>query len=111
MRLPRVYPILDTESLARIGITLEAAAAAFLEGGAGILQIRHKAHWSRSLFESCRWAAITCSVRQAGMGPGPLSGCDQAQVGEVRSIAVRVSGEQCQAIDRGVGADVEIRQG
>jgi len=24
MRLPRVYPILDTESLARIGITLES---------------------------------------------------------------------------------------
>ena len=64
MKLPRVYPILDTESLARIGITLEAAAAAFLEGGAGILQIRHKAHWSRSLFESARQVSRLC--REAG---------------------------------------------
>src|SRR5947208_362603 len=39
MKLPRVYPILDTESLARHGISLETAAASFLEGGAGILQI------------------------------------------------------------------------
>ena len=64
MRLPRVYPILDTESLARRGITLEAAAAAFLEGGAGILQIRHKQHWSRGLFESARQVARLC--REAG---------------------------------------------
>ena len=47
MRLPRLYPILDTESLQARGISLETAAAAFLEGGASILQIRHKAHWSR----------------------------------------------------------------
>jgi thiamine-phosphate pyrophosphorylase len=64
MKLPRVYPILDTESLARRGITLEAAAAAFLEGGAGILQIRHKQHWSRGLFESARQVARLC--REAG---------------------------------------------
>ena len=64
MTLPRVYPILDTESLARRGITLEAAAAAFLEGGAGILQIRHKQHWSRGLFESARQVARLC--REAG---------------------------------------------
>jgi thiamine-phosphate pyrophosphorylase len=65
MRLPRVYPILDTESLARRGITLEAAAAAFLEGGAGILQIRHKQHWSRGLFESAHLVARLC--REAGV--------------------------------------------
>src|SRR5437016_5325880 len=64
MRLPRVYPILDTESLARHGITLEAAAAALLEGGAGILQIRHKPHWSREVFESARQVARLC--REAG---------------------------------------------
>jgi thiamine-phosphate pyrophosphorylase len=64
MRLPRVYPILDTESLAAREITLEAAAAAFLEGGAGILQIRHKQHWSRGLFESARQVARFC--REAG---------------------------------------------
>jgi len=57
MRLPRVYPILDTESLDRRAIALETAAAAFLEGGAGILQIRHKRHWSRGFFEAARTVA------------------------------------------------------
>jgi len=64
MRLPRVYPILDTESLDNRAIALDAAAAAFLEGGAAILQIRHKRHWSRDLFASARTVARLC--REAG---------------------------------------------
>jgi thiamine-phosphate pyrophosphorylase len=64
MRLPRVYPILDTESLDRRAIALETAAAAFLDGGAGILQIRHKCHWSRGFFETARTVARLC--REAG---------------------------------------------
>jgi thiamine-phosphate pyrophosphorylase len=60
MRLPRVYPILDTESLDGRAIALETAAAAFLEGGAGILQIRHKRHWSRAFFDSARTVARLC---------------------------------------------------
>src|ERR1019366_2837718 len=60
MNLPRVYPILDTASLAGCGITLETAAAAFLEGGAGILQIRHKGHWSRDIFEAAKQVARLC---------------------------------------------------
>lgn len=64
MLLPRVYPILDTESLACCGFSIEAAAAAMLEGGAGILQFRHKAHWSRSLFEASKAVAGLC--RDAG---------------------------------------------
>jgi thiamine-phosphate pyrophosphorylase len=64
MRLPRVYPILDTESLDRRAIAMETAAAAFLDAGAGILQIRHKRHWSRAFFESARTVARLC--REAG---------------------------------------------
>jgi thiamine-phosphate pyrophosphorylase len=64
MKLPRVYPILDTESLDQRGISLETAAAAFLDGGAGILQIRHKSHWSRALFDASRTVARLC--REAG---------------------------------------------
>jgi thiamine-phosphate pyrophosphorylase len=60
VKLPPVYPILDTESLDRRAISLETAAAAFLEGGAGILQIRHKAHWSRDLFDAACSAARLC---------------------------------------------------
>ena len=65
MRLPRVYPILDTESLVQRGIALEMAAAAFLEGGAGILQIRHKQHWDRGAFASAQAVAKLC--REAGV--------------------------------------------
>jgi thiamine-phosphate pyrophosphorylase len=60
MRLPRVYPILDTASLEVRGIALATAAAAFLEGGAGILQIRHKGHWSREFFEAAKQVARLC---------------------------------------------------
>jgi thiamine-phosphate pyrophosphorylase len=60
MLLPRVYPILDTESCDRCGVPLETAAAAFLEGGAGILQIRHKGHWTRDFFERTRIVARLC---------------------------------------------------
>jgi thiamine-phosphate pyrophosphorylase len=63
-KLPRVYPILDTESLEARGLTLESAAAALLEGGAGILQLRHKGHWGRQVFESAGRAARLC--REAG---------------------------------------------
>jgi thiamine-phosphate pyrophosphorylase len=64
MRLPRVYPILDSESLERCGVTMPAAAASFLEGGAGILQIRHKPHWSRATYEDAGTVAKLC--REAG---------------------------------------------
>lgn len=64
MQLPRVYPIIDTETLVRCGLELTGASAAFLEGGAGILQIRHKGHWSRELFEAARETARLC--REAG---------------------------------------------
>jgi thiamine-phosphate pyrophosphorylase len=64
MKLSRVYPILDSEALARRGIAMETAAAAFLEGGAGILQIRHKGHWSRETFASGKRIAALC--REAG---------------------------------------------
>src|ERR1017187_2588377 len=64
MRPPRVYPILVRKSLASRAIALETAPAAFLEGGAGILQIRHKGHWSRDFFASACAVARLC--REAG---------------------------------------------
>ena len=65
LKLPRVYTILDTEALEARGIGLETAAAAMLEGRAGILQIRHKAHWSRDRFESARAVARLCGAAGA----------------------------------------------
>ena len=71
--LPRVYPILDSETLERRGVSLETAAAAWLEGGAGILQIRHKGHWSRDFFAAAQQVARLC--REAG---APLMVNDRA---------------------------------
>src|SRR5215471_16075440 len=64
MKLPRVYPILDSESLEHRSISLPAAADALLDGGASILQIRHKAHWTRDFFGAAREVARLC--REAG---------------------------------------------
>lgn len=54
--LPRVYPIADTGSLARFGMAPEAFAAALAEGGATLIQFRHKGHFSRNVFETLKRA-------------------------------------------------------
>lgn len=64
MKLPRIYPILDTATFEAIGFPVTQAAAALLEGGAGILQLRHKQHWGRAIFEAARDIARLC--REAG---------------------------------------------
>jgi thiamine-phosphate pyrophosphorylase len=64
MKLPRVYPILDTGTLEARGFPPARAAAALLEGGAGILQLRHKQHWGRTVFDAAREIARLC--REAG---------------------------------------------
>jgi len=61
MRLPRFYPILDTAMLA---IPLEAAAGILLDEGVQILQLRHKKHFGREMFETAGRIATLC--RQAG---------------------------------------------
>ncbi|HKE21314.1 MAG TPA: thiamine phosphate synthase [Bryobacteraceae bacterium] len=64
MILPRLYPILDTAALAAHNLTLPAAAAACLDAGVAILQIRHKTHWSREIYEAAQEVARLC--REAG---------------------------------------------
>jgi thiamine-phosphate pyrophosphorylase len=64
LKLPRLYPVLDTTALEARAFPVTRAAAAFLEGGAGILQLRHKQQWTRSVFETAREIAVLC--REAG---------------------------------------------
>jgi thiamine-phosphate pyrophosphorylase len=64
LRLPHLYPILDAETLDRRGLDLAVAAAAMLEGGAAILQIRQKGPWTRDFFETARQVARLC--RESG---------------------------------------------
>ena len=60
MQLPRIYPILDTTTLDRLNFHAVHAAAALLEGGAHILQFRHKAFWSRETFAQASEIAALC---------------------------------------------------
>lgn len=63
--LPRVYPILDTEALEKCNCGLLEAARAMLEGGAKILQIRHKGHWSRTVFAQAEEMVRLCRTHGA----------------------------------------------
>ncbi len=58
--LPSVYPILDTATLERRGLDPVAAAEALIEGGARILQLRHKTFWSRETFELAQRLQALC---------------------------------------------------
>ena len=51
LALPRVYPILDTALLDRLSVPVLDAAEALLEGGARIVQIRHKGPYTRGIFD------------------------------------------------------------
>jgi thiamine-phosphate pyrophosphorylase len=60
MSLPRLYPILDTATLERAGVPILEAAIGMIEAGAHILQLRHKGHFSRELFETAAHLAVLC---------------------------------------------------
>ncbi len=64
MTLPRLYPILDTQTLVARACPPAAAAEAMLAGGARLLQFRHKGHFSRGVFEQAEQVAALC--RRAG---------------------------------------------
>ncbi len=63
MTIPRVYPILDTQLLAAKGCDPETAVQAWLDGGARILQIRHKHPWNREVFAQAERIAAQCVQR------------------------------------------------
>jgi len=65
MGCPPIYPILDTQSLAARSCEPEAAAGAWLDAGARILQFRHKGQWARAVFEQAERIARQCRERGA----------------------------------------------
>ena len=60
----RVYPIADTEVLARHGFEPVAFVEALLDGGARLVQFRHKDAYTRQAFEQLQ--QITALCRAAG---------------------------------------------
>jgi thiamine-phosphate pyrophosphorylase len=85
VKLPRVYPILDSAAVEARGLSLPAAAAAFLAGGAQILQLRHKGHWGRDIFQAAQEIASLC--RQAGV---PLIVDDRADIAMLLEAGLHV---------------------
>jgi len=65
MTIPAFYPVLDTEVLARRGIGVVTAAETLLDAGAKILQFRHKAFFSRAVFEEASRVAELCRAANA----------------------------------------------
>ena len=64
MKLPRLYPILDTATVARRGMAVEQAAQVMIHAGVGILQLRHKEHFSRAMFETLERVSVLCRAAQ-----------------------------------------------
>ncbi len=60
LKPPPFYPLLDTGILAQRGFSVEAAAEAILEGGARILQLRHKTEFSRDTLTAANRIAELC---------------------------------------------------
>jgi len=75
MLLPPLYPILDTATIQRRGLHLAEATEALLDGGARILQLRHKGQFTRAMYESAQAVAALCN--QAGI---PLVMNDRADI-------------------------------
>ena len=78
MSLPRLYPILDTAVLQRAGVDLLEAAAGLFEAGVVLVQLRHKEHFSRDVFETCAHLAVLCE--QAGATLVINDRCDIARL-------------------------------
>ena len=105
MKLPRLYPILDTALLDARGCLLETAAAAMLESGAGILQIRHKGSWTDAIFEQAERVAGLC--RDAG---APLVIDDRADIALLLGAGLHVGQDDLPPADarRLIGADATL---
>jgi thiamine-phosphate pyrophosphorylase len=65
VELPRIYPIVDTTTLDRLSFDPVHAAEALLDGGARILQFRHKGFWSRDVFAKAEKIAVLCRSASA----------------------------------------------
>ena len=62
MDIPRLYPILDTAALHQRGCDdWTSIAEIWLSAGAGILQLRHKLHWTRAACSQAAEIAGACA--------------------------------------------------
>ena len=103
--LPPVYPILDTATLSRRNFDCIAAAGALIEGGARILQIRHKTFWDRNTFLLAEEIAGLCRAANV-----PFVINDRADYAAILSAALHLGQEDLTPADarRVVGSSAII---
>ncbi len=83
--LPHIYPIIDTATLVERRITPLDAAQALLDGGAQILQFRHKQSYTRSIFSEAESIASLCVARSV-----PFVMNDRADLARLLNAALHV---------------------
>jgi len=59
-RVPKLYPILDTNSLSQRNCSALIAAEAFLDAGVRIMQYRHKDEWTQTQFDEAKRISGLC---------------------------------------------------
>ena len=85
MRLPALYPILDTQTATLLGIGVVSAARQILEAGARILQFRHKGFFSRDVLSELE--QIAALTRACGV---PLVVNDRADIARLTGAGVHL---------------------
>lgn len=105
MRLPALYPILDTGTVNRRGIGVVAAATQILEAGAQILQFRHKEFFSREVFAELEQVAALCREARAMFVVN-----DRADIARLTSAGLHLGQEDLLPVDARlvVGAETVI---
>jgi thiamine-phosphate pyrophosphorylase len=64
-KLPKVYAIVDTTTLACLDADPVASAQAMLDGGVRLLQFRHKGHFTREAYAQAKQIAGLCAGSKA----------------------------------------------
>jgi thiamine-phosphate pyrophosphorylase len=105
MKLPRLYPILDSSLLARRGIAIVDVADAFLSAGVAVLQLRQKGQVTRASLADLDAVAALC--RSANV---PLVVNDRADLARMVGAALHLGREDLPpaAARRVVGLETTI---
>lgn len=85
LNLPHIYPIVDTATLAERRITPLDAAQALLDGGARILQFRHKQAYTRVILAEAERIAALCAAHDV-----PFVMNDRADLARLLNAALHV---------------------
>ncbi len=83
--LPRLYAIADTVTIERGGWRVEQVVEAWIEAGVRLIQLRHKGHYSREMFETARRVSVLCRA-----GGAALTIDDRADIANLVDAGVHV---------------------